>query len=683
MPLHIADAYSDSPFAKRQTGLIFGLPVPDPTIEQLPAGVSLCMIVKNEERFLEACLASVKGAVDEINIVDTGSTDRTVEIARAHGANVIFREWRNDFSWARNQGLAMATRRWTLILDADEELTAPSVPLVRAVGQTPAALTALYVNIVNFVDDRMGAGTASHRLARFFPTNPKLRYVNVIHESLTIDEGELDVKLSPISILHKGYTADMLKVREKNSRNMPLLQQAYEEHGDDPFSLFNFGNAAICGENYEVGIEVLERMLAMQVEPKMYFPIAYVMLAQAHIEWKGDYEQAFAILEKGRERFPGDASLLFMRGQAHSKLERFEEARADFNRVIQLRDEQLATVLTDEEIFEWKVYYAMAGTYELEDNLAEAVRCIERALVNKPNSAPMLRAAATMYERLERYHDADVHFRRCAEADPSAGQVELANFLLRRSRFAEAAELVENMGERADESLRVLVHLVAARAMVEMQAGDPTRHFEAALRAAPGNGEVLALYDEFLTARGEHERLARLRRDELEAPLVHAGDYTRRVTRLLAERRNADAAEVATLARARFPDDARLAFNAGLAFARSGNAADAVAAFASIPTDAGIVYADAMQLHATLKMRLGDPAAAAISLRAWANAQRDVASSLISGAQWLAESGARDAAIGLLREREDDPAVAAALASQLFAAGDFTAAGSVANRALG
>src|ERR1700761_7887631 len=122
MPLEIVDDYRDSAFARAQTGLLFNLPVPDPSRKQLPVGISLCMIVKNEERFLAECLASVKDVVDEINIVDTGSTDRTVEIAREFGANVIFREWRGDFGWARNEALAMATRRWTLVLDADEEL---------------------------------------------------------------------------------------------------------------------------------------------------------------------------------------------------------------------------------------------------------------------------------------------------------------------------------------------------------------------------------------------------------------------------------------------------------------------------------------------------------------------------------------------------------------------------------
>ncbi|MBV9271488.1 MAG: glycosyltransferase family 2 protein, partial [Candidatus Eremiobacteraeota bacterium] len=80
------------------------------------------MIVKNEERFLGKCLASAQGIVDEMIVVDTGSSDATIEIAKRFGARVEQREWRNDFAWARNEALKLATKRWILVLDADEEL---------------------------------------------------------------------------------------------------------------------------------------------------------------------------------------------------------------------------------------------------------------------------------------------------------------------------------------------------------------------------------------------------------------------------------------------------------------------------------------------------------------------------------------------------------------------------------
>ena len=84
--------------------------------------ITLCLIARDEEAMLPACLESVRGAVDEIVLVDTGSRDRTVEIARAAGAKVVEQAWRDDFSAPRNEALRLATGQWVLQLDADERL---------------------------------------------------------------------------------------------------------------------------------------------------------------------------------------------------------------------------------------------------------------------------------------------------------------------------------------------------------------------------------------------------------------------------------------------------------------------------------------------------------------------------------------------------------------------------------
>ena len=84
------------------------------------ATLSLCMITKNEEQFLADCLNSVKNIVDEIILVDTGSSDKTVEIAKSFEAKIHFFEWCDDFAAARNESLKYATKEWILILDADE-----------------------------------------------------------------------------------------------------------------------------------------------------------------------------------------------------------------------------------------------------------------------------------------------------------------------------------------------------------------------------------------------------------------------------------------------------------------------------------------------------------------------------------------------------------------------------------
>jgi glycosyltransferase involved in cell wall biosynthesis len=95
------------------------------------ARVSLCLIAKDEERLLPGCLESVRGVADEIVLVDTGSTDRTRELARAAGAKVLERPWDDDFAAPRNLAAAHATGDWILPLDADERLAPGSGPALR------------------------------------------------------------------------------------------------------------------------------------------------------------------------------------------------------------------------------------------------------------------------------------------------------------------------------------------------------------------------------------------------------------------------------------------------------------------------------------------------------------------------------------------------------------------------
>src|SRR3990167_6711291 len=95
--------------------------------------ISLCMIVKNEERYLDQCLNSVKDLADEIIIVDTGSTDRTKEIAKKFNAKIFDFKWTDDFSAARNESIKHATKDWILVLDADEVLDEEGKKMIREI----------------------------------------------------------------------------------------------------------------------------------------------------------------------------------------------------------------------------------------------------------------------------------------------------------------------------------------------------------------------------------------------------------------------------------------------------------------------------------------------------------------------------------------------------------------------
>jgi glycosyltransferase involved in cell wall biosynthesis/Tfp pilus assembly protein PilF len=614
VPLEIVDDFSESAFAQAQTGLLFNLPVPAGEREQLPAGISLCMIVKNEERFLAECLASVRDAVDEINVVDTGSTDRTVEIAKSFGANVVHREWRNDFGWARNESLALATRRWTLVLDADEELAPDSLALLRALRETPADLTGVYVQIQNLVDDASGAAsTMTHILPRLFPTTPRIRYRNVIHESLVIDgERHLLAVVSPVSVRHKGYTAEILGAREKNARNQPLLERALREASDDAFSWFNFGTAAIAAGDHETGIEVLEKMFAMPGPRRMFFPIAYVMLAYAYADGRGDVAKGLEVVDTALAETPGHANVIFSRAHLLSLQKRWDEARAEYENAMASRAASAGLAMVDDEIFTWKSPLNIASTYVREERMQEAVPWFERALANKPDSALLRALTANAYEKVGRFYDAERLFREGAERTDS-GFVEYVNYLMRRRRFAEAFDRVEQHRGAVPDAAYCDLLMSAAGATRDERLGDPEPYALRALEIAPGYGLALSFLQDLYDARGETAKAARLRAAELDAPMSAVSDFGRRSHRLLEDGRLEDALSAARAGLELAPRDAILSYNAGLAAARLNRDGEALAHLDDV-APADVHATAALALRAEIQRRSGDLDAAVATL---------------------------------------------------------------------
>ncbi|HZO94443.1 MAG TPA: glycosyltransferase [Candidatus Baltobacteraceae bacterium] len=638
MPLEIVDDHRDSAFASAQTGLLFNLPAPPADRAQLPEGVTLCMIVKNEERFLGACLASVRGAVDEIVVVDTGSTDRTVEIAREHAAIVLDRPWRDDFAWAKNEALAVATRRWIIVLDADEELVPESLPLLRALRATPAHDTAVYVHIRNVVDDESGSlSTMTHILPRVFPNSPRLRYRGVIHESLVVDDTACEVStvFSPIAILHKGYTKSILDGRKKTERNRPLLERALAQNGDDPFAWFNFGVAAIAAGEYAEGIAALEKMFANTTEPRTFFPVAFGMLATAYGDGLGDRAKALEVLERGLSVVSEHPNLLFLRGYVLSQEGRYEEARHWYDRAIAAGRRAHPQFAVDDEVPTWKAPVNVAITYLREGRDAEAIVWLEKALEAKPDADGVRNLAASVCERVGRMYDAERLLRAGAASESTTGFIAYVNFLMRRRRFHEAFEQVERRRGAIDDPTYATLLYSAALAMRDEKLGDPEPYALRALELAPGDGRVLPFLDALYEQRGERERRDALRARELAAPLRFAADFARRSHRLLQEQRVADALRTAEDGLALAPSDAVLRYNAALAAARLGRDDDALAHLTNVGDDDAHASA-AFALRSEIERRAGDLDAAIASLRRACEAPRPDATTLRAASVGLA-----------------------------------------------
>ncbi len=181
------------------------------------------LIVKNEEKFLGECLASLRGAVDEIVVVDTGSTDLSREIAHNAGAKVYDFSWTGDFSEARNRALDLSNGQWILYIDADEQVRPGSASNLRAQLSDPGHVG--YEVLLHPRPDQ-----TAYWAMRLFRNDPAIRFRGVIHENIwpalagySARNGG-SIGKSDLVLDHKGYDKrDEGNLEAKNARNLPLL----------------------------------------------------------------------------------------------------------------------------------------------------------------------------------------------------------------------------------------------------------------------------------------------------------------------------------------------------------------------------------------------------------------------------------------------------------------------------
>jgi len=183
--------------------------------------LSLCMIVKNEEKHLARCLSSVKEVANEIVIVDTGSSDNTIEMAKSFKAKIFHFDWVEDFSAARNFAMSKCSGDWILYLDADEELNPNCIEeLIKYKSHFPAGV---YCTVKSL--GTSSANGSVMRYPRLFANVPGLQFEGKVHEQISdsLKKNKILLVDSEIEIIHHGYAIDKVGLQKKKERNLDLL----------------------------------------------------------------------------------------------------------------------------------------------------------------------------------------------------------------------------------------------------------------------------------------------------------------------------------------------------------------------------------------------------------------------------------------------------------------------------
>ena len=190
--------------------------------------LSLCMIVKDEEKSLPTCLESVKDYVDEIIVVDTGSTDRTVEIAKKYNAKVYHHAWENSFSKARNYSLRYATCDWILIMDADEEIEKKDAYKLRdTIREDDVNL----IYMPAFSKQKGGTNSSVYLIERVFKNYLDFHYEGIVHNALKFSG---PCKNENIVFYHYGYHLDDEHMERKFTRTSTLLKEQINNDPSNP-----------------------------------------------------------------------------------------------------------------------------------------------------------------------------------------------------------------------------------------------------------------------------------------------------------------------------------------------------------------------------------------------------------------------------------------------------------------
>ena len=346
--------------------------------------ISAAMIVRNEEKFLEGCLESLRGVVDEVIVVDTGSSDMSKDIALSYDARVFDFPWNGSFADARNEALARSEGKWILYIDADERFVSGGRDAVEKELSRPgyAAHTVKFHPIT---------GYTSYREYRIFLNDPRIRFEGVIHESMVAgmnyaaEEDGLAIGDSPFSIIHTGYDGELA---HKHERNLPLLIKQIENDPGRMYLRWQLG-VAMKGLGDVAGAERVWAEALRMVRAKG----ANVTHEDSHVYYEmicllaEREEDVGPLLGEALALFPDDYLFIWTRAKALAQKGRFEEAAAVFESLLAVDPDTLTGPLAyDAKIFGELSHEPLAGCYFKLGRLAESEAHYARALGLNPDN---------------------------------------------------------------------------------------------------------------------------------------------------------------------------------------------------------------------------------------------------------------------------------------------------------
>ncbi len=348
----------------------------------MPQTISLCMITKNEEKYLGDCLNLVKDIVDEIIIVDTGSTDNTKKIAKNFGAKIFDFKWNDDFSEARNESLKHATKDWILVLDVDEIINKDDLEKIKEIvkdnensaflflqkNYTNDTSVAGFVNESHKKDNKAYAGWYGSFIARLFRNKKGYQFQGAVHELIehSVESKNGKIALANVSLHHYG-NSDPEVVKKKRQFYLELCKRKVQKNKD---AQSNCELGILYKENNDFGNAVKSLQKAVDLDSKHRLALFELGVIN---EQQKNYDDAIKYYTESL-RVKNDSEAYQNLGVCYMKKEMYKEAYTNFTKAMLLNPNK------------YTVYNNLGAVLEKIGNYDSAIQMLEISIKLNPNN---------------------------------------------------------------------------------------------------------------------------------------------------------------------------------------------------------------------------------------------------------------------------------------------------------
>ena len=414
------------------------------SLSSFGATLSACMIVKDGEEFLPRCLESIKDAVDEIIVVDTGSSDRTVEIAESYKAKVYHHPWNDDFSEARNHSLSYATCDWILTIDADEELEQEDIPLLRRTINSDL-YNGVFVAVYNHMPDGLSKGYSQRLYGR-----GKAHYEGIVHNWIIVEGA---VAHTEIRIYHYGYHLSKEKMEAKYERSQKLLENQIEEDPNNIFAWYNLNRIYRNKREFDTVVE--NGMHALSLKPyqkdtagtylMILYDTAYCCLMSERLD------EGEALCKEGLDKEHRNLDLLFTLGGIYFKQKRYDDAINMYRKYLRQRETEeesppnLETYIVDTWSFQGIVKNNIGLCYRLLGDYEKAIDYLKNAITQDDQYLNSYKNLFLCYNETEDFAGAQLMLESAVDAGiaDDFAFVKLGDLHKNGNRFDEAIKQYE------------------------------------------------------------------------------------------------------------------------------------------------------------------------------------------------------------------------------------------------